>query len=194
MSYSGCLRPPCCAVSHRSVTSSTKLAAGSSSMLAYLDQMHCLLRELDAAIAQRLPRCVAESRYASFCSQPTKDLHRTRLLRTPTMEGSSLGTGRLAVAQERSKEVGLVGQAQGRLSFPGLTDTEPEATMVAPGRMSRCPDLIRPSSVSVPWSWPDCARSLSPDRQGPRDLRQLPARLDGPSRRRRGPSRRCVEP
>ena len=27
--------------------------------------------------------------------------------------------------------------------------------------MSRCPDLIRRSSVSVLWSWPDCARSRS---------------------------------
>ena len=40
------------------------------------------------------------------------------------------------------------------LSFPRLGGHRPEATMVASGRMSRCPDLIRRSSVSVRLSLP----------------------------------------
>ena len=40
--------------------------------------------------------------------------------------------------------------------------------MVAPGRMSRCPDPIRRSSVSVLLSWLDCVRSRLP--RSPRTL------------------------
>ena len=74
-------------------------------------------------------------------------------------------------------------------------DTEPEATMVASGRMSRCPDPTRRSSVSVRSSWPGCARSRSP--QIAEDLgisesclRNWMARADVDEGRRRGRDQR----
>lgn len=50
---------------------------------------------------------------------------------------------------------------RGELS-PVLADTDPEATIVAPGRMSTCPNPTRRSSVTAPSSWPACARSPWP--------------------------------
>jgi hypothetical protein len=40
-----------------------------------------------------------------------------------------------------------------------LADIELEATLVVSGRMFRCPDLTRRSSVNARSSWLDCARS-----------------------------------